>query len=665
VFPPNSPARRLKFGSFEADLRSGELTKQGRILRLQEQPFRLLAMLLERPRQVVTREEVRQRLWPHAVVDFDHGLNKAISKIRDALGDSAESPRFVETVARRGYRFVADVAVVLDEPSPPAPATSGPAADTPSPVSPDLLGNVEGSPKRAAHSGQTPHAGQTEPSGADGRKFRTGPFALWTGSGAVLVGLLALVAVLSRWQHHAIVPIRSVAVLPLQNLSGDPSQEYFADGMTDELINQLGQIRPLRVISRTSMMTYKNVHKPLADIARELDVQAVVEGSVLRVGDQVRITAQLIRVPEDEHLWAHSYEGSFRDTLALQSEVSRAIAGQILTTVSHQEHSALTRARVVNAEAYEAYLKARYFWNRRDAQGLEKAIAYFQRAIAVDPDYAEAYSGLAEAYVTAGHWVYGVLSPQAAFPQAKAAAIQALRLDPTLSDAHTALAWALNQYTWDWEGAGREFRRAIELNPGYANAHHSYAYQLMLMGRSDEGIAEMRMAENLDPLSLIISTDVADVLLLARRFDESMRQTQKALDMDANFAMARFQMGQVLVQKRLFEAAIAQFQRAIELSGHSSAFDAALAHAHASAGHTAEAKRIIGELEQRQNPDGVVDANIAMVYVGLGDAEQAMNWLEKAYEARFNPHILLRPELDPLRSNPRFKALLQRLGLGV
>jgi TolB-like protein/DNA-binding winged helix-turn-helix (wHTH) protein/Flp pilus assembly protein TadD len=634
--------RRLRFGCFEADLSSGELTKQGKRLRLQEQPFRLLAMLLERPGELVTREEVHQRLWPHAIVDFDHGLNRAINKIRDALGDSAEKPRFVETVARRGYRFLADVAVVRDQ-QPQSVAV-------PQPTAVDLTRVNDGSAGHPVLPDKSP---------------RRRAVALWLASAAALALLLSSGWALYRWQH-SFSTIHSLVVLPLANLSGEASQEYFTDGMTDELITQLGQISALRVISRTSAMTYKNTHKSLAAIARELDVQAVVEGSVLRVGDRVRITAQLIRVPADEHLWANSYEGSFRDTLALQSDVSQAIAEQIRATLSRQEQAAFSKAKVVNSDAYEAYLMGRYFWNKRDAAGLKKAIEYFERAIAADPSYAEAYSGLADAYALAGYWEYGLLTPQQALPLAQAAATRAVTLDPTLAEAHTSLAWALDRYAWDWDGAEREYRRALALNPGYATAHHWYAYHLVVLGHTDEGIAEERRAERLDPLSLSISAGVAELLCIAHRFDEAIRQLQTTLEMDPNFAIAHYQLGQLLVQKHMPDAAIAEFQRAIELSGHSWAFDANVAYAYALSGHTDGARRIATDLEEGQDQDhnGSLDANIALIYVGLGDADRAMSWLDKAYGARFDPSILAFPAFDPLRSDPRFKNLMRRVGLG-
>jgi len=632
----NAASQRIKFGCFEADLRSAELTKQGKRIMLQEQPFRLLAMLIERRGELVTREEVRQKLWPNTIVDFDHGLNKAISKIRDALGDSAEKPRFIETVARRGYRFLADVRDTTQQERQAA--------------APRLLSPVD--------QGFGRDAGQT----VGFRVSRRRPVLSWLLSAAA-VALLLLSAWMVSHRQHAVANIRSIAVLPLTNLSGDAAQEYFADGMTDELIAQLGQINALRVISRTSAMAYKNTRKSLADVARELDVQAVVEGSVLRVGDRVRITAQLIRVPADEHLWAHSYEGSFPDTLVLQGEVSQAIARQIFATVSPRDQGTLRKAKTVNAEAYEAYLKGRYFWNKRDAAGLKKAIEYFQRAIAVDPGYAQAYSGLADAYALAGGWEYGVLTPQEAAPRAREAASRAVYLDPALSEGHTSLAFALDVSSWDWNGAEREFRRALELNPGYATAHHWYGYHLMLVGRDNEGIAELKRAESLDPLSLIISAGVADVLFIAHRFDEAMRQLQQTLDMDPNFAMAHYQRGQVLVQQHKLDAAISEFERAIELAGPSPAFDANLANAYAASGRTVDARRTAADLEHLPEQSGSLDANIALIYVGLGDTDQAMRWLDKAYQAQFEPIMLVRPQFDPLRTDPRFQALMSRLGL--
>src|SRR5579862_252284 len=626
----SDPPKRLRFGVFEADLHLGELTKLGKLLPLQEKPFLLLAMLLEEPGVLVTREELQARLWPQTVVDFDHGLNKAISKIRDALGDSAESPRFIETVARRGYRFLAEVTPLQDgQQHIPASAPTEGAARAEAGISP--------MPPRA-------------------RNWKLVGFGL----ALVLAGVLSWILYSS---HDSAPAVRSLAVLPLKNLSGDVSQDYFTDGMTEGLIMRLGQISALRVISSRSAMLYKGVERPLAEIARELDVQAVVEGSVLRSGDQVRISTQLIRVPADEQMWSQSYEGDLRDALALQSKVAQAIAEQIRATLSNRQREALRQVRPVSPSAYEAYLKGRYFWNKRTADGLLKAIDYFSRAIQTDPTYAEAYSGLADSYALAGDWLYGVLSPNDAFRQARAAATRALALDDTLGEAHTSLAFSLDLYAWDWAAADKEYQRAIELNPGYATAHHWYGWHLLVMGRTSEGIFEMRRAESLDPLSLIISADLAEALCIAHLYDESVQQSKRTLDMDPNFAVAHYQLGQALAQKHLYDEAIAEFQRGIELSGPSGTYESNLAYVYALSGRKVEAENIMKDLKARLDKNPSTDANIALVYVGLGDHDQAMIWLDKAYEGRFNPSILLRPGFDPLRSDARFEDLRHRLGL--
>jgi len=631
---------RLRFGVFELDLRAGELHKHGLRVRLQEQPFQVLAMLLEHPGEVVSREELQKKLWPaDTFVDFDHGLNKAINKIREALGDSAESPRFVETVARRGYRFLADVKVAEE-----ATLRSPEIASLPHPVAeagdrPDRAGKPE-FPKRRL------------------------PSLVWKISG---LALLLLVAFLAAWKIHSwnrpSLDIRSLAVLPLESLSSDASQDYFADGMTDELISDLGQISALRVISRTSVMTYKHARKPLPQIARELNVDAVVEGTVLRSGDRVRITAQLIEASTDKHLWSQSYEGELRDTLALQNQVARAIADQIRINLNPQERAALKTVRVVNPVAYESYLKGRYFWNKRTADGLKVALAYFNQAIDEDPAYAQSYSGLADTYALLGDWQYAVMTPKEALPRAKAVATKALELDSTLGEAHNSLAFCLDGFDWDFDSAGKEFRKAIELNPGYATAHHWYAWHLSLLGRYDEAIPEMRRAESLDPLSLIINADLAEILVLAHSYDESIEQSRKTIEMDPNFAFAHIQLAQAYLAKHMNEDAVAELQKAVQLSAGSPTSIATLARAYVAAGKRSDAQKLLSDLKKRSSPSSSYAAEISVIYAALGDADQAMNWLEKGYEERFNPGVLLRPGFDPLRSNPRFEDLVRRIGL--
>jgi TolB-like protein/Flp pilus assembly protein TadD len=449
----------------------------------------------------------------------------------------------------------------------------------------------------------------------------------------------------------------------LESLSGDASQDYFADGMTDELITDLGQIGALRVISRSSVMSYKGARKPLAQIARELNVDAVVEGTVLRSGNQVRISAQLIEAPEDKHLWAESYEGDLRDTLALQNRVARAVAEHIRISLNGEEEAALRNIKVVNPEAYVSYLKGRYFWNKRTADGLKAAVAYFNQAIEEDPNYARAYSGLADTYALLGDWQYAVMTPKEALPKAKAAAIKALELDITLGEAHNSLAFCLDGFDWDFESAEKEFRRAIELNPGYATAHHWYAWHLALVGRNAEAIAEMIKAQNLDPLSLIINADLAELLVIAHSYDESIQQSRKTIEMDPNFGLAHNQLAQAYLQKGMHDEAITELQKAIQLSGDSPTCKANLARAYATGGKRDEALRLLSDLKKRSNPGYSYASEIATVYAALGDNGQAMTWLEKGYEERFNPGVLLRPGFDPLRSDPRFQDLVRRIGL--
>jgi TolB-like protein/DNA-binding winged helix-turn-helix (wHTH) protein/Tfp pilus assembly protein PilF len=636
--PPHSVVR---FGTYEVSLQSGEVRKAGLRIRVQQQPLKLLEILLEHPGEVVTREELRSRVWPNeSFGDFDQALNIAIGKLRSALGDSAENPRFIETLPKRGYRFIADVSV-FDADARPKKLES---------VAGDPWDTVPGNTLQGAGLALAP-------------KRRR-----WLTRGLIVaVALVLSWAILSVWLFRSRAPaptgIRSIAVLPLENLSGDASQNYFADGMTDELITDLAQISALRVISRTSVMVYKGARKPLPQIARELNVDAVVEGTVLRSGDQVRITAQLIEASTDRHLWSQSYKGELRDTLALQNRVAGAIADQIRINLTPREQAALKNVKVVNPEAYESYLKGRYFWNKRTADGLKVALAYFKQAIEEDPKYAQAYSGLADTYALLGDWQYAVMTPKEAFPKAKVAAIKALELDSSLGEAHNSLAFVLDGFDWDFDSAGKEFQRAIELNPGYATAHHWYAWHLSLLGRFDEAIVEMKKAENLDPLSLIINADLAELLDLAHSYDESIRQSRKTIEMDPNFGLAHNQLAQAYLQKHMYDEAVGEFQEAVKLSGDSPTCIANLARAYVASGMRSEAINLLGDLKKRSNPGYSNASEIAMIYASLGDRDQAMNWLEKGYEERFNPGVLLRPGFDPLRSDPRFQNLVHRIGL--
>jgi TolB-like protein/Flp pilus assembly protein TadD/predicted Ser/Thr protein kinase len=490
--------------------------------------------------------------------------------------------------------------------------------------------------------------------------------------GALLTLLVALnvSGLRDRWGRGAgAATIQSLAVLPLENLSGDSQEEYFAEGMTDELITRLAKIGSLRVISRTSVMRYKGTNKPLPEIARELKVDGVIEGSVLRSGSRVRITAQLIHAATDQHVWAESYERDLRDVLALQDEVAQAIASAIKVKLTPQEQGQLASARPVNPEAYEPYLKGRYYWNKRTPETLKKSLEYFQQAIEKDPAYSLAYAGLADSYAMLGAGSYQVLPPKEAYPKAEAAATKALELDSTLAEAHASLAWSKMQFDWDWQGAEREFKQATQLNPGYANAHHWYALYLTITGRHAEALAEDRKAESLDPLSLIISTDVAtEALVPTGRYDEAMKQCRKALEMDPHFAEAHSCLADSYEGKGMYQEANAEFQKAFELSGGNLVYLSRVGYTYALAGRRGDAIKILNGLKARSKRQFVWPDLLAYIYAALGEKDQAFTWLEKSYDERCVhllidpvPHVRIRALWDPLRPDPRFQDLLRRM----
>ncbi len=476
---------------------------------------------------------------------------------------------------------------------------------------------------------------------------------------------LATVAGVSLWQwlrppaQSGPPRIESLAVLPLQNLSGDPQQEYFADGMTEELIAELSKIGALKVISRTSVMQYKGAKKPMPQIARELGADALIEGSVLREGDEVRITVQLIHGPTDRHLWTESYQRKMRGILVLQSEVAQAIAREIQIKVAPQEQARLASARPVNPEAYALYLKGRFHWNKRREEDLQKGLGYFQQAIEKDPGFALAYVGIADSYNVLP--IMGSLPGSEAYPKARVAAIQALEIDDTLAEAHTSLAWVKWRLDRDWVGAESEFKRALELKPNSAPAHHWYALYLTVMGRMEESLREIKRAQQLDPLSLIINANVAWVYLYARQYDQALRECRKTLEMDANFAQAHNYAGVAYVYKGMYEEAIAEFRKAIALAdARPAVYVGGLAYTYARAGKKGEAEKLLKELLERRH----IPANdVARVYVGLGKREEALAWLEKAYEDRGSDFDFIKVAVwpDPLRSDPRFQDLLRRM----
>jgi TolB-like protein/Flp pilus assembly protein TadD len=484
-------------------------------------------------------------------------------------------------------------------------------------------------------------------------------------AGLVLLALIGinLPAVRDTVRNRTFSPIRSIAVLPLANLSGDRDQDYFVDGMSDALRQYLEGIRSLRVISRISSMHYRGSGKPLPDIARELNVDAVVDGSVLRSGDRVRINVELVHAGMDRRLWSNSYEGDLRDVFALQAGVARRIADEIRVTLAPPDLARLARVRATKPEAYQAYSKGRYYWNKRTAQDLQRAIGFFQQAVDQDPDYALAYDGLADCWLPLG-W-YGYLSPSATFPNARAAVTKALSLDDSLAEAHTSLAFVNLYYDRDWAGAEREFRRAIDLNPNYANGHHWYAEFLSLVGRHTEAIAESQRARELDPLSNIIDAWVSSRYFFARQYDKAIEEGRNAVEMDPSFGPALLVLGQAYEQKGMLKEAIAEFETASGLAGGGSIYAASLAHALGRAGRRAEALKVLEDLSNRAGREFVSSYDLAIARLGLGDRDKALELLSAAVQER-SPRVAflgVEPRFGGLHADPRFRTLLRSIGL--
>ena len=648
------PGTVFRFGVFEADVSAGELRRNGHKLRLSEQPLQILLMLLERPGEIISREELRGRLWhDQSFGDFDHGLNNAVLRLREALGDSSDNPRFIATVHRRGYRFIAPVQLVL-------PAQK-PLEETP--------GVIETS---AAISNQI-----LVPMGPPGVTTIEGlgwPARLATNPGlrrkliawaviAMCAAVLLIVSLIAWSAHKSAGAPASLVVLPLENLSGDPNQDYFADGMTDDLIANLAKIRSLRVISRSTAMAYKGTRRPLSQIARELHVDAVVEGTVLRAGDRVRITAELVQVSSDHHLWADTYESQMGDVLALQNRVSSAIVNEIRINLTPGDRERLAGSPSVHPEAYENYLKGRYYWNKRTSQSLTKAIGYFGQAVQQDSRYALAYAGLADSYSILGATIYGSVSTVEAAGKAKDAAEKALALDPQMAEAQTSLATVKFNYDWDWSGAESDFRRAIQLDPNYATAYQRYSLYLMAMGRVQSSLEQIDRARQLDPLSISINFSDGWRLYLARQYANAAQQLRDTLEMDPSNGLVHLILGQTYEYMGNTEAALTEFREAARLSPGTPLMTAGLAAEYARSGNRPEALKLLASLSVQAQHEYVSPYYIAVVYAALGESNQALDWLDKAYADRSNGMVFLKmdPDLDPLRGNPRFKAIQKKL----
>ena len=603
-------------------------------------------MLLENPGEVVTRDELRNKLWTSdTFVDFDVGLNNAVLRLRNVLGDSADSPRFIETLPRRGYRFIAQV---------DAPVAA--------PLHESAQPSTAGYQEEAVASLASAASQLAKPSLARLRVRR-----IWT-VGFVLALLLALFAglnvgglrqrVLGRPSAPA---IRSLAVLPLENLSGDEAQEYFADGMTDELITDLASIARLRVISRTSTTHYKGTRKTIPEIARELNVDAVVEGSVGRSANKVRIRAQLIRAVPEEHLWAESYERDLPDVLALQRDVAKAIASEIQVHLTPQERQHLANARPINPDAYNAFLLGDYHSSKRNPAALDKGIQYFQEAIRIDPSYAQAYAGLANAYIERDIW--GGLGIGKTADQIRTTTLKALELDGELAEAHALLGQIHFQYDWDWQSTEAEYKRAIQLNPNLAASYVRYAYFLQAMSRHTEALAAAHHAVELDPLSASNISDEGRILYRARQYENAVARYQRALELDPGYLPALGRIAEAYEQLGKFDQALAYVERLQRTASDRRLGLRPLARIYARMGKQREALEILRTIEKNGAPGGDEFA-LAAIYSALGDRDHAIAALEKGVQARsLLPFVFVDPQLDPLRSDPHYSDLLQRMGL--
>jgi TolB-like protein/DNA-binding winged helix-turn-helix (wHTH) protein/Flp pilus assembly protein TadD len=598
------PVQTVRFGPFQLDLRAAELHHNGTKIKLPEQPFQILCELVEHPGEVVSREELHQRLWrSDTFVDFEHGLNTAVKRLRELLGDSAENPRYIETLPRHGYRLMVPV-------------------------------------ERA----------ETVSAAFVLRKVT------WLRVSALMIvlvtaGLVWRSLLLERFRP---VRIESLAVLPLENLSGNPKEEYFADGMTEALITELGKVHALRVISRQSVMQYRGTTKSAPQIAQELHVDALVEGSALRSGDTVRITAQLVQANPERHLWSESYERNLSDVIVLQREVVQAIVVEIKGKVTVAERASFASARPVNPEAYEAYLRGRYYFDRWPEQ-LDKAVESFQRAIGKDPQYAPAFAGLALCYSSMGY----VDSPGEVFPKAKAAAARALEIDESQPEAHAALGFTRLNFDWDWPGAEREFGRAIELDPNNADVRHDYASYLGAMSRFDEAIVEAKRAVSLDPLSLRMNLRLGWAYMIARSYDEAIDQYKKTLELDPNFFQARLYLAWSYTFKGLYPEAFAEYEKMGDYGSRNNF----VGFLNAVSGRRSEALKVIERIKLRSAQTYVDPYNMAIPYAGLGDRDNAMRLLAKAYEERSAelPQVKVEPFFDNLHSDPRFQDLVRRM----
>jgi TolB-like protein/DNA-binding winged helix-turn-helix (wHTH) protein/tetratricopeptide (TPR) repeat protein len=666
---PNSTrsGRRISTGLFEVDLVSGEILREGRRVALQEQPFRVLSLLLEHPGQVVTREQMQASLWPaDTYVGFDEGLNTAIRKLRVLFGDSADNPRFIETIPRRGYRFIAPVKE-LHEGEPLLVQNSVHTAASLSALESADMTAAQNNIKRVGHRRES----------SQRTILRRSAWGVSAALG-VLVLFFAASALLSRRFHpsSAVTPPRRamLVALPFQNLTNDPAQEYFSDGLTEETITDLGQLTAaqLGVIARTSAMAYKHTDKTVAQIGRELGVDYILEGSVRRENGRTRVSAQLIRVSDQTHLWAENYDArDLTDLIEVQNAIGRAIAQAVQINITPNARAGLSPPHPVKPEAYDLYLKGRFYWNQRTPAATRESIRLFQQAISLDPGFAEAYAGLARAYDVSN--IDGIYSPKDSFPQAKAAAEKAIELDPANAEAYALLGMEKSHYEFDFAAAKADFLKAIELNPNLAFAHFLYSNcYLMPMGLREEAITENQKAIELDPLSLPINNFLGENYLLAGDYATSRRSFEHAMAMDPNFPLPHAYISGLFEVMGKYEEAIDERERGDLLMGYGQKVEsvrtARLRNALRTGGEKAYWKEHLAQDIQAMGRPGVVFSPtvVAADYAQGGEKEKALQWLEKAYLAREGQELTLLA-VDPIWKNldgdPRFSDLLKRIGL--
>jgi len=654
---PGPPAfvNLVKFGDdLELDPRAYELRRAGRHLKLERIPMELLLLLVELRGQLVTREQIIERVWGKDVfLDADTSINSAIRKIRTVLKDDPEQPKFIQTVTGRGYRFIGGVTDVV-------PLTLATPAQ--SPVGPN---------QGLQSAGDLPSPTETI---AQVRRLAVRFHGRAAQAAIAAVVLLLFLGALRYWssQRRSLLrpQFKTIAVLPLQNYSGDPQQEYFVDGMTDSVIADLGKIKDLRVISRTSVTPYKNSKKSMREIASALHADAVIEGSVTRSADRVRITVQLIDAARDQHLWSESYERETKDIFALQSQVAQAIAAQVHAVITPEEQGHLSRSHVIDPDVYELYLKGRHIMERGGLEDVTNAISYFQSGLEKDPDNALLYTGLADAYIDKMMDVHE--SPAEATSKARVAAEKALQLDDSLAEAHTSLGMIKLSYDWDWAGAEHEFKRAIELNPGYPLAYVMYGQYLTMVGRQTDAMPYFEKAHKLDPLFGQSYRGEAYSCFMAHKYDEAIVQYRKALELEPD-AITYF--GLVLARAEGGDSAtaITEAEKATKVD-NSPLLLTSLASAYARAGRRTDANLVLRRLQKTWDRQGTAPAwhtahtpyvcpyEVAGVYAQLGENDRAFDWLDKAYRNRSCLYWLrVDPRFDSIRSDPRFQELLTKM----